>query len=260
MSEALNRPGFLIIGAQKAGTKALYVYLSEHPELTPSFRKEIHFFDNDTNFLGRGESWYHSQFPPSSENPEGVRFEATPDYLYCPMSPQRIYDYCPTIKLVALLRDPVERAYSAWNMYRAFGGPAYPHPMLRALKETRTFSEAVADELASICSGDFYSRPGHVSRGLYHMQLMRYLHFFGRERILILHSRELREHVPRTLNEVTRFLDLPKHVFTESKLFARHVGMYHEPIPQKTRKLLSQFYRPYNGRLYALVGRDLGWQ
>ena len=82
MSEALNRPGFLIIGAQKAGTRALYDYLSEYPELMPGYPKEIHCFDNDTNFLENGVSWYHSQFPPISENPEGVRYEATLPYLY----------------------------------------------------------------------------------------------------------------------------------------------------------------------------------
>ena len=101
-------PDFIIIGAQKCGTTSLYFYLSQHPQLLPSSIKEVHFFDRGgnpmMNTFQKGPSWYRSHFPYQKT------FEASPSYIFHPLVPRRIFELVPDVKIIALLRNPTERA------------------------------------------------------------------------------------------------------------------------------------------------------
>ena len=270
-----SRPTFLIIGTQKGGTVALRKYLARHPNIVPAKKKEIGYFDQDISYR-RGDCWYHGQFPlPHRLGRHGVTFEATPEYLYYPKAAQRIFSYDPALKLIVLLREPVGRAFSAWNMFRTL---RYEHPdSLRAIlpdcdpvlrgwisqmlssDSFPEFGQAVRDELDGTLSASAALEPSYVRRGLYHEQLLRYLKCFAREQILVLDSARLKRDLGNVLPEVIRFLGLPEYGGLPADLPLLHVGEYAQLMADDTRGLLREFYEPHNDKLYELLGRDLGW-
>ncbi|MGH8010521.1 MAG: sulfotransferase domain-containing protein, partial [Candidatus Binatia bacterium] len=114
-------PTLLIIGAQRCGTSSLFKYLGAHPRCKASIRKEVRFF---TQYYDRGENWYRSHFPlalSGDSGSTGVTFEASPDYLLDPRTPSRVVRHLPDIRLIAILRNPIERAYSHYRHFRRLG-------------------------------------------------------------------------------------------------------------------------------------------
>lgn len=244
-----RRPAFLIIGTQKGGTDALYTYLSYHPNIILPIKKEIHFFSHDKCF-NKGTVWYHSHFSRPHVLGQHVTFEATPAYLYYPASAERIFSYDSQIMLIVLLRDPVERAFSAWNMYRNYN-PRH------SLVESREFDEAVRDEID--LSDDSTLEPSYVRRGIYYEQSLRYFKYFKRDQIFIIDSNSLKTKTELILNEITQFLGLPHHNWHHVGLPLMHIGKYKNKMPAKTRAILREFYKPYNEKLYKLLRHDFSW-
>jgi hypothetical protein len=270
-----SRPAFLIIGAQKGGTVALRKYLARHQNIVPAKQKEIGYFDQDISYR-RGNRWYHSHFPlPHRLGRRGVTFEATPEYLYYPKAAQRIFSYDPALRLIVLLREPIERAFSAWNMFRTlrYEQPDYLRAILPecdpVLRESISqmlsgdsfpeFDQAVRDEIDGTLSGSAALEPSFVRRGLYHEQLLRYLKCFSREQILVLDSARLKRELGNVLPEVIQFLGLPEYAALPVDLPLFHVGQYEQQIAASTRGFLREFYQPHNDQLYELLGRDFGW-
>lgn len=244
-----SRPAFLVIGAQKAGTTALAHYLSRHPRIVMPPGKELHYFDRPCT---DDDASYHSRFPlPYALPPDGVTFDATPRYIYHPDVPGRIKNYCPDIKMILLLRHPVDRAFSAWNV------PHWHH-------RQQPFDALVRAEVEYFrLTGDAYAGKGVgdlVHRGLYYQQVQRYLHHFPREQLLIIDHRDLLTNRDTTLAAITDFLDLPAFDWSEQPLTEQNKGRYAEPIAPQTRTFLNDFYRPFNEKLYERLGVDYGWQ
>ena len=279
-----SKPRFLIIGAQKAGTTALYYYLAQHPNIRPSSEKELFFFSPelfedwpehpnhrilcaqtrrdffDPRMYPRAAAWYHSHFPlPHELGRRHITYEVTPEYLYYPAVAERIFKYDPKMKLIATLRDPVERAYSAWNMYCSFGEGDYRPFIYAPRRETRGFDEAVRAELNKIQSGKTTLDPGYVRRGLYYEQLLRYFKLFNRDQILILDSRALKHDTSGVIEQVVNFLGLPEYKH-ESAWPPFLVGKYETQIPSEALRLLREFYKPHNEKLYQLLDHDFGWR
>lgn len=124
-------PDFIIIGAQKGGTSSLFSYLKQHSQLQLPDKKEIHFFDNDYQ---KGVNWYRSHFPMKIF--DNIKTgEATPYYLFHPHAPQRIFQHCPKVKLIVMLRNPTDRAYSHYMMQNK-----------RKIDPLPTFEEAIDAE------------------------------------------------------------------------------------------------------------------
>jgi len=275
--EIFSSPSFFIIGAQKCGTDALFNYLCEHPDVIPGRTKEIHFFNSDKLYYGGGIDYYNSQFPlPLQLGKCGVTFDATPKYIYCPDCPRRIYEYNPHAKMILLLRDPVERAYSAWNMYRRFHEknlssilPGWSSMnvlekegfrQLFSQREYPRFEEAICEEIEIYLSEEAFPEPSFVRRGLYAKQLERYFKYFRREQIMIIDSQNLRKETDRTLGEIARFIGLRPYNWKQGEKERRVVsGVYNDKISQQARDYLVKFYKPHNERLYKLLGHDFGW-
>lgn len=243
-------PSFLIIGAQKAGTTALFAYLDAHPQIVQGATKEMHYFDN---FYQRGARWYHALFPmPHNIRPDQISYEATPKYIYDPAVPARIHAYNPHLKLIALVRNPVDRAYSAWNVYtwNKFG--------------YTSFDDMVRGEIALIerdgtgYPGDRHA--GFLHRGIYADQLARYFTLFPREQVLILSQESLRGDAAGALHTVTDFLGLRDQDWSAQPYTPANAGTYTEPMSADARARLTTFFRPHNERLYALLGVDYGWE
>lgn len=244
-------PGFLVIGAQKAGTTALYAYLRWHPEITGPSWKEVSFFDRH---WWRGEAWYRGQFPlrPSGR----LVGEASPSYLFHPLAPERARALVPEAKLVALLRDPVERAYSQYQHEVALGREPLSFEDALDAEEERTRGEVerlVADP-------HYFSRAWwdhtYAARGLYAEQLERWLAVYPREQLLVLTTDELGERTAKTYAAVLSFLGAAPHALEE---YPRVFDRDYAPMRPETRAALAERFAEPNRRLETLLGRTLGW-
>jgi hypothetical protein len=231
-------PDFVIIGAQKGGTSFLYYLLTRHPLVEPAARKELHFFDRPEHF-DNGAEWYRRCFPRSAwkDGQRSITGEATPSYLFDPPVAKRMAEVVPQARLIALLRNPIDRAYSHYQMQVKRGTEPSP------------FEEAIEQQHSS-----------YVSRGIYVDQLLRWSEFFSKEQMLILKSEDFFERPVETLKVVLTFLDLPDWQPEASELqHRRHTGTYKQKMDPSTRRRLEAYFEPYNQRLYECLDVDFGW-
>jgi Sulfotransferase family len=206
----MTMPNFFIVGAQKAGTTSLYHYLNQHPQVYMSPRKEPFFFDHEMDSKGevvRREFGGHRQ-PPRFTNIaeyqalfEGVKGEkaigeASPLYIYAPGTAERIERHVPGAKSIALLRNPADRAYSAFLYAVRIG-----------VEPLTDFAQALREEPRRMRNGWHYVFH-YRSRGLYYQQLKRYYEVFGRERIGVWLYEDMREDPANMVQSVFRFLEV----------------------------------------------------
>jgi len=255
-SDKYSLPQFLIIGAQKSGTSSLYSYLVQHPEVLASTRKEIGFFSEKYE---KGSSWYRARFPSLKDISNGfVTGEATPEYIFHPHAAKRIHDLLPDIRLILLLRNPVDRAISQYYHTKKNG-----HEELSledALNAEDQRIKAATDEM--IRNEKEYSldwqRYSYKSRGIYCTQLQRYYDYFDREQILIIHSQELYQSADLVMKKVESHLGLSE--FEGFNFSAENIGRYKKDmIPEKVYHMLQEYFRAYNKNLFELTHVDYGW-
>jgi hypothetical protein len=248
-------PSALVIGAQRSGTTSLFNYLVRHPDVVPPLAKEIHYFDLH---YARGERWYRGRFRFAWRLRGGaITLDASPYYLPHPQAPERAARLLPEVKLVAVLRNPVERAYSH-----------YQHEV-RDGRETLSFAEAIAQEAARLAGEEerlsrdpgYYSynhhRYSYTRRGLYLDQLRRWEARFGRERLLVLQSEALFRDPAATVERVQAFLGLRPHRSGSYKAF--YQGSYDREIPVDLRRRLAEYFEPHNRELYRWLGEEFDW-
>ena len=254
-------PDFLIIGAQKAATTALYAYLRWHPGITgPSF-KEVSFFDRH---YVRGETWYRAHLPArprlwAIEQRHGQRplvGEASPSYLFHPQAATRVADLMPNAKLIALLRNPVDRAFSHYQHEVALGREPLSFEQALDAEEGRMHGELerMAQDPA------YFSHPWwnytYTSRGRYAQQLERWLAKFDTEQVLVLISEELLQEPAESYTRTLDFLGVrPYELSAFPRIFARE---YAEMSPATRKRLEREFEEP-NRRLAELLDRDVPW-
>jgi hypothetical protein len=253
-------PDFVIIGAAKAGTTSLYAWICDHPGVERAGAKEIHYFSFH-NY--RGTDWYRSHFPFERDRrafaaEHGRPFltgEGSPSYLLDPEVPARMAKLIPDVKLIVSLREPVDRAYSQFQMRRRDRD-----------EPVESFLTALALEDPSLDGGDARARfrdsdhldigRTYLARSRYAEQLEPWLARFPREQVLVLTTDQLGDDPEGTLDSVYAFLGLPPH--RPARLEAVFTSSY-ESIAPEDRARLAEYFRPHNARLYALLGRDFGW-
>ncbi|MGL5060957.1 MAG: sulfotransferase domain-containing protein [Microcoleus sp.] len=253
MNLKLKTPDFIIIGVQKGGTTSLYNYAIQHPQIAPAIQKEIHYFD--LNF-DKSTDWYCSQFPTPAGDEYLLTGEASPYYMFHPRVPQRIYDLFPKVKIIALLRNPVDRAISHY----------YYH--IKIQHESLSFEEAIAreperlaGELEKLLSDPTYYSYEHqwhayLGRGIYADQLPAWLQLFPKEQILILKSEDLYTNPCETYNQVLDFLNLPSH---QLETYEKYNATEYPPISETVYQQLKEYFRSHNQRLAEMLDRDFGW-
>jgi len=183
-------PTFLVVGAPKAGTTALAQYLSAHPDVFVAPEKEVHFFDVG---FDRGVDWYRGRFAGATT--EHAVGEASPTYMYRDVTLERIRSVVPDPKLIAVIRDPVERAYSHYW---------WEH----TLTESRTFEEAARAEMAGEVGG---RRGRYLDAGRYLGRLQRMHEIFSPRSLLVVVSEELRADPAGVFREVCRFIGVEEY-------------------------------------------------
>ena len=247
-------PDFLIIGAQKAGTTALYAYLRRHPAITGPSWKEVSYFDRH---YGRGEAWYRGNFPNRVRARGKLVGEASPSYIFHPLGPERVKALVPEARLVALVRNPVDRALSHYHHEVALGREPLRFEDALDAEEDRLRGEE--ERLAADPS--YFSRAwwshAYKSRGRYAEQLERWLAVFPRDRLLILPSEDLGGEPERTHARVLDFLGVVPH---RLDAYPRVYERQYEAMSPETRERLAAEFEAPNRRLYELLGRDLGWR
>jgi Sulfotransferase domain len=243
-------PDFLILGAQKAGTTALYAYLRWHPQITgPSF-KEVSFFDRH---YAHGERWYRAHMPARRRSLVG---EASPSYLFHPLAPERVASMLPDARLIALLRNPVDRAFSHYQHEVALG------------REPLSFEDAIDSEEERM-RGEVEQMLGepsyfshawwnytYVARGRYAEQLERWFARFPRERLLVLFTEELAADTAGTYRRALDFLGASAH---DLESYPRIFEREYEQMPSETRARLERLFEEPNRQLGVLLNRELPW-
>lgn len=249
-------PDFIIIGAQKSGTTSLFDYLLQHPDIKGSFCKEVHFF---TKNYERGESWYRARFPVKKTGTRKFLYgEATPYYICHPHVPKRIHQLVPDIKLIAVLRNPTDRAIS--HYFHVYRKKREPLPLMEALQQEeqrlqKIWSRILADESYANRDHQWYS---YKQRGLYAEQLQRYFDLFERHQILIVDSADLFKHTAETIRQIHAFLGVaPQPVSNHFK--ARNVGTKKGDIAPEVYSYLDEYFAPHNRALSELTGRSFSW-
>jgi sulfotransferase family protein len=255
-------PRFLIIGAQKSGTTTLYEYLNQHPAVARAFTQEVHFFD--LNFT-RGRSWYRAHFPTVLER-EIVRRrsrqnlitgEASAYYLFHPQVCGRVRKTLPEVRLIVVLRDPVERAWAHYldNRKIAFEDLSFEEAIAQEGK--RLAGERLRLQDDERASSFAYREHSYLSRGLYLDQVSQWREVFPPEQIHIVRSEDLLFNDPASAVErVQRFLGLPPQPPARLKNYARAAAT---GMKEATHKCLREHFRPHNQRLYEYLGMDFDW-
>lgn len=264
-SGARMLPSFLICGGQRCGTTSLYRALAAHPAVLKAvLHKGVHYFDTSYH---RGRAWYQGHFPlrrtaARIERELGVppqTFESSPYYLYHPHAGARIARDLPDVKLIVLVRDPVERAYSQ-----------HAHEVARGFETVTDFSQALDLEPARLrgqrerllADQHAYSfshqHHGYRSRGEYAVYLRRLAEQVGRDRILVVESERFFADPRPAYDEVLAFLGLPQLSYPE---FEQHNARPRSaPMPARLRAELTAHYAPHDAELATWLGRTPSWR
>ena len=249
-------PSALVIGAQRSGTTSIFNYLVQHPDVLPPLGKEIHYFDFH---YSRGVRYYRGRFPYNHRLRQGtMTLDATPYYLVHPLVPHRAAQLLPEVKLVALLRNPIERAYSH-----------YQHEV-RGGREPLSFVEAIDLEAERLAGEEerLRNEPGYYSwnhhrysythRGLYVEQLRRWLQHFPRSQLLVLQSEFLYGQPAEAMARVHRFLGLKDHRLERYEDTYQR-GNYERTMPPELRTRLARYFEPHNRELFQFLGEEYDW-
>ncbi len=248
-------PDFMIIGAQKAGTTSLFQYLEECPDVRGPLTKELHYYDHNVD---RGEQWYRSNFPIRSASDGWITGESSPYYMLHPSVPRRLVDHLPGTRLIALLRHPVQRAYSHFNHSRVLGGePIDDFRAAMAAEPART-DEAWARLVKTGKREPDVEWFSYARRSHYAPQLRRWLACFPRESLLIMTAEELYRNPQGGLSRARAHLGLPQIDVTDRNFRPRNARSY-IPISDQVRVALGREFVDDMAEVEQLMGRPTGW-
>ncbi len=258
-------PDFIIIGAGRAGTTALYSYLIQHPLIAAALTDnnesvaDLHFFEY---IISNNIQWYKSHFPilfSKSNNHKNsfITGEYTSTYMYHPDVPKRIFNLLPKIKLIVILRNPIDKAYSTYQQQFRFGEYITSfedtiNAEFRRIDLNKDFPELNSNNY------DFENLVAQniIRHGVYVDYLETWLKIFDRKQILILNSDDLKKSTRKTLHRVFNFLNVSNYDIKDTSQV--NVGKY-PTINKITRKKLIEFFKPHNQRLNKLLDTEFDW-
>ncbi|HET9519375.1 MAG TPA: sulfotransferase [Actinoplanes sp.] len=258
-------PDFLIIGTKRGGTTSLWNYLLDHPlvpRLFPAWNtKSAHYFDEHYN---RGEAFYRSHFPTARQRralerrnggPTRVG-EAAPLYMFRPGIAERVAKDLPAVKLIVLLRDPVERAFSHWKERTTEGAETLSFADALAAEDDRTageYEKLAADPYYVSNAYDWYT---YRARGRYLEHLHPWLDRFDAGQLLVLASESLYREPEATYGKVLDFLGLPQHRLPQFDVFNHRRSAALDPA---VRAELAAYYAPHNAALADRLQMSFDW-
>lgn len=251
-------PDFVIVGAQRAGTTSLYKYLAEHPDVgRVRLGKGVHYFDTNAD---RSMAWYRSHFPldpdrvPLWRGPTHVG-EGSPYYMFHPECAKRIDAALPGVKVIAILRDPIERAHSQWVHETARGFETLPFDEALRIEDERLGGH---EQLLADPSGRSFSHQHHsyAARGQYASQIERLWNVFGRDRVLVLPSTRLFQDPASTYAQTLSFLGLAPFEAT----YEVHNARSYSKIAPAEEAYLAEKFAGSNEKLVEMLGPDFDFR
>ena len=251
-------PECFVIGVVRSGTTSLYHYLGQHPCIGSSAYDEIGYFDNNYHL---GVNWYKSLFPTKftknkiiKKHGKFLTYDVTPFYIYNSLVARRILASFPRAKIISNLRNPIDRAYSNYILMYQDGDTTktFEEMIQIAMDEIEKNKSKLNDEVYA--ADTFYQNI--LARGFYADQLKIWFEKFQKKQILIIPSEDLALKPDQVLTKVFEFLDLP---YFKIKDFTRQNKREYLPMKDETRKLLIEFYKPYNKKLFGMLDRKFDW-
>lgn len=250
-------PDFIIIGTARSGTTSLYYDICQHPCVLPAAYDELGYFDSNFHL---GLNWYRSLFPTlfskwlvKQKKQFAITGEDTPFYIWDPIVAKRILKNLPKIKLIVLLRNPVDRAYSNY------------HLGVRAGTENLSFEDAIKVEIKRLeeineeskSSIEKYAiRRSYLAKGFYADQLKIWFEIFNSNQLLIISTEDLKSNPQKVINKIYNFLEIPdNHKLIPEK---QKKAVYPE-MKKETREFLIDFYKKNNTELFSLIGQKFDW-
>jgi hypothetical protein len=243
-------PKFLIIGGVRCGTTSLYYDICKHPSVEKAAYDEIGFFDDNYHL---GIDWYRSMFPTEKkmnkiqkETGFCVTGEDTPFYIWNKSAIEKIKNLIPEIKLIVILRNPVDRAYSNY------------HLSVREGNENRSFKDAIRNDIKFINYKkhnneeltNFDFKKSYIAKGLYYDQLINWFNTFDKKQISIVFTEDLRDNPEDTMQTIFKFLQLP---FFSIKKYEKQKMSDYNDMEKEIRMELSRYYESYNEQLFELI-------
>ena len=251
-------PDFIMIGSMKCGTTSLYYDICEHPCVSPAAYDEIGFFDSNFHL---GLNWYRSMFPTKRRiedirRKEGVAItgEDTPFYFWNPVAAKRIQKLLPNIKLITILRNPIDRAYSEYQdlVSSESNSPSFETFIENEINTRRKDSSLITEENFEI----FNQKNSYLLKGIYVDQLKIWAGLFPKEQIFTLSTENLNSEPITALESVFQYLNLPDY---KIKNIQRQKQKKYVPMNSQTRKILIEFFKPHNERLFKFIGKKFDW-
>ena len=250
-------PDFIIIGTARSGTTSLYYDICQHPCVLPAAYDELGYFDSNFHL---GLNWYRSLFPTlfskwlvKQKKQFAITGEDTPFYIWDPIVAKRILKNLPKIKLIVLLRNPVDRAYSNY------------HLGVRAGTENLSFEDAIKAEIkrleeineeSKISIEKYAIRRSYLAKGFYADQLKIWFEIFNSNQLLIISTEDLKSNPQKVINKIYNFLEIPdNHKLIPEK---QKKAVYPE-MKKETREFLIDFYKKNNTELFSLIGQKFDW-
>ena len=251
-------PECFVIGVVRSGTTSLYHYLGQHPCVVSSSYDELGYFDDNYHL---GINWYKSLFPTKfSKNKilkkygKFLTYDVTPFYIYNPLVARRILESFPKAKIISNLRNPIDRAYSNYIIMLQDGdtNKTFEEMVQIAMDEINKNKSKLNDEAYIVDT--FYENI--LARGFYADQLEIWFEKFQKKQLLMIPSEDLAQKTDQVLTKVFEFLDLP---YFKIKDFTKQNKREYPPMKDETRKLLIEFYKPHNEKLYSLINQHFDW-
>lgn len=247
-------PDFMIIGAQKSGTTAMFSFLAQHPQLAVNKLTSVHYFDLN---YSKSLCFYKRNFPLKWFSKNKLVGEYTPFYVFHPLAVERIGKDFPHMKLIILMRNPVDRAYSHYNMKCERGEETETFEKALELEESRTAGEVEKIKQDHKYISWSYRAFTYKERGIYADQVERVYRYFPKDQVLILQSEQYFKNHLESIKQIYDFLGIS--YFEPQNLNVRNKREYPKPMSEETRNALNSYFFDHNERLFKLIGKRFSW-
>lgn len=252
-------PSFLVVGTQKGGTTELYEQLIQHPQVKPAFVKEVHYFD--ANF-DKGLDWYRAFFPQQHEGHaarpcESITGEASPCYMFHPGVARRAQRSIPQVKIIMLLRNPANRAYSHYHHEVRLGHETLPFEAAIAQEPDRLRGEKDKMLADDHYYSERYMHFSYLTRGIYVDQVRTWFEHFPASQLLVLQSEDFFADMAGVMRQVDEFLGID---YAPPATLDKHKTFPYRQMDEGMRQYLREYFEPFNHQLFDYLGREFSWK